>query len=51
VIVPCLVKGYAWDEIGRLRISDETGRVQQVCKSHMGRNTDVSVDVLAQSKN
>jgi transposase-like protein len=28
------------------KVSDETGRSQQVCKSHVGRNTDVLVDEL-----
>ena len=29
------------------RVSDETGRSQQVCKSHVGRNTDELVDELS----
>jgi transposase-like protein len=29
------------------RVSDETGRSQQVCKSHVGRNTDALVDELS----
>jgi hypothetical protein len=29
------------------KVSDETGRSQQVCKSHVGRNTDVLVDELS----
>jgi len=29
------------------KISDETGRAHQVCKSHVGRNTDALVDELA----
>lgn len=29
------------------KISDETGRAQQVCKSHVGRNTDALVDELS----
>lgn len=29
------------------KVSDETGRSQQVCKSHVGRNTDALVDELA----
>lgn len=29
------------------KVSDETGRAQQVCKSHVGRNTDVLVDDLS----
>jgi transposase-like protein len=29
------------------RVSDETGRSQQVCKSHAGRNTDALVDELS----
>jgi hypothetical protein len=28
-------------------VSDETGRAQQVCKSHVGRNTDALVDNLS----
>jgi hypothetical protein len=28
-------------------VSDETGRAQQVCKSHVGRNTDTLVDNLS----
>ncbi len=28
------------------KVSDETGRSQQVCKSHVGRNTDALVDEL-----
>jgi hypothetical protein len=28
------------------KVSDETGRAQQVCKSHVGRNTDALVDEL-----
>jgi transposase-like protein len=28
------------------KVSDETGRAQQVCKSHVGRNTDELVDEL-----
>jgi len=28
-------------------VSDETGRAQQVCKSHVGRNTDALVDELS----
>lgn len=29
------------------KVSDETGRSQQVCKSHVGRNTDALVDELS----
>jgi transposase-like protein len=29
------------------KVSDETGRAQQVCKSHVGRNTDELVDELS----
>jgi transposase-like protein len=29
------------------KVSDETGRAQQVCKSHVGRNTDALVDELS----
>ena len=29
------------------KVSDETGRAHQVCKSHVGRNTDALVDELA----
>jgi hypothetical protein len=29
------------------KVSDETGRTQQVCKSHVGRNTDELVDELS----
>jgi transposase-like protein len=29
------------------KVSDETGRFQQVCKSHVGRNTDALVDELS----
>lgn len=29
------------------RVSDETGRAQQVCKSHVGRNTDALVEELS----
>jgi hypothetical protein len=29
------------------RVADETGRSQQVCKSHVGRNTDALVDALS----
>jgi transposase-like protein len=29
------------------RVSDETGRAQQVCKSHVGQNTDALVDDLS----
>jgi len=29
------------------KVSDETGRAQQVCKSHIGRNTDALVDELS----
>lgn len=29
------------------KVSDESGRSQQVCKSHVGRNTDALVDELA----
>jgi transposase-like protein len=36
------------DDADALKIvSDETGRSQQVCKSHVGRNTDVLVDELS----
>ena len=28
-------------------MSDETGRSQQICKSHVGRNTDTLVDELS----
>jgi len=29
------------------KVSDETGRAHQVCKSHVGRNTDASVEELS----
>lgn len=29
------------------KVSDETGRAQQVCKSHVGKNTDALVDELS----
>ena len=29
------------------KISDETGRAHQVCKSHVGRNTDALVEELS----
>lgn len=29
------------------KVSDETGRAQQVCKSHVGRNTDTLVEELS----
>jgi transposase-like protein len=29
------------------KVSDQTGRAQQVCKSHVGRNTDALVDELS----
>ncbi|MCZ7552047.1 MAG: hypothetical protein M5U05_05590 [Anaerolineales bacterium] len=29
------------------KVSDETGRSQQVCKSHVGRNTDALVEELS----
>lgn len=32
------------DADGFKKVSDETGRSQQVCKSHVGRNTDALVD-------
>jgi transposase-like protein len=36
------------DDADTLKIvSDETGRAQQVCKSHVGRNTDALVDELS----
>ena len=35
------------DADGFKTVSDETGRSQQVCKSHVGRNTDALVDELA----
>lgn len=35
------------DADGFKKVSDETGRSQQVCKSHVGRNTDTLVDELS----
>ena len=35
------------DADGFKTVSDETGRSQQVCKSHVGRNTDALVDELS----
>jgi hypothetical protein len=35
------------DADGFKKVSDETGRAQQVCKSHVGRNTDALVDELS----
>lgn len=35
------------DADGFKKVSDETGRSQQVCKSHVGRNTDALVDELS----
>jgi len=35
------------DADGFKKVSDETGRSHQVCKSHVGRNTDVLVDELS----
>ncbi len=34
------------DADGFKKVSDETGRSHQVCKSHVGRNTDAQVDEL-----
>lgn len=34
------------DSDGFKKVSDETGRSHQVCKSHVGRNTDALVDEL-----
>ena len=34
------------DADGFKKVADETGRSQQVCKSHVGRNTDALVDEL-----
>ena len=35
------------DADGFKKVSDETGRSHQVCKSHLGRNTDALVDELS----
>ena len=35
------------DADGFKKVSDTTGRAQQVCKSHVGRNTDALVDELS----
>jgi transposase-like protein len=35
------------DADGLKKVADETGRAQQVCKSHVGRNTDELVDELS----
>lgn len=35
------------DADGFKKVSDETGRAQQVCKSHVGRNTDALVDEIS----
>ncbi len=35
------------DADGFKKVSDETGRSQQICKSHVGRNTDTLVDELS----
>jgi hypothetical protein len=35
------------DADGFKKVSDETGRSQQICKSHVGRNTDTLVDKLS----
>jgi len=37
------------DADGFKKVSDETGRSHQVCKSHVGRNTDALVDELSAS--
>jgi hypothetical protein len=35
------------DADGFKKVSDETGRAQQVCKGHVGRNTDALVDEIS----